>query len=377
MKPTPTLLTIATALALAAPTLGTQQTLQALQEKFAKERDDMLRKQRGQVTFEHIKEIAGRHAGQLEKFLAGDVTGTDRVNGRLMLTNIYLDVGEEEKARATLGALETGQAPALELVTAAEMAQLLGMQEKRDAWVDLALKIDSPFEERMALGMVLMTRLLEVDRGERLFARALKAAKDDEQKAKVMWYIAEATSHREDLSDGAYEAALAAIEKDYPDSYFGEVAADRLRAMAFRIGDPAIPLNGKDLSGKAVSLSDFAGKVVLLHFWGSWARESAEIADVLVEARNDFGDKGLVMLGVAIDEDRAQAAAAAKEAGMDWRHIFDGKVWMTDAALRYSVQNVPSYVLIGKDGKVAGLRMFLRDENGVGDFRQLVENALK
>ena len=140
---------------------------------------------------------------------------------------------------------------------------------------------------------------------------------------------------------------------------------------------PAIPLNGKDLSGKAVSLSDFAGKVVLLHFWGSWARESAEIADVLVEARNDFGDKGLVMLGVAIDEDRAQAAAAAKEAGMDWRHIFDGKVWMTDAALRYSVQNVPSYVLIGKDGKVAGLRMFLRDENGVGDFRQLVENALK
>ena len=63
--------------------------------------------------------------------------------------------------------------------------------------------------------------------------------------------------------------------------------------------------------------------------------------------------------------------------GITWRHIFDGKVWMTDAALRYSVQNVPSYVLIGKDGKVAGLRMFLRDENGVGDFRQLVENALK
>src|SRR5215211_4439544 len=54
----------------------------------------------------------------------------------------------------------------------------------------------------------------------------------------------------------------------------------------------------KDLRGRAVRLSDYKGKVVLLNFWATWCPPCrAEMPD-LVKMQRDYRSKGLQVIGI-------------------------------------------------------------------------------
>lgn len=60
-------------------------------------------------------------------------------------------------------------------------------------------------------------------------------------------------------------------------------------------------VNYTDVSGKAYTLADLTGKVVVVNFWATWCHPcQSEIPD-LSKAYAKFKDKGLVMLGVMTD----------------------------------------------------------------------------
>ena len=51
----------------------------------------------------------------------------------------------------------------------------------------------------------------------------------------------------------------------------GQEAADRLDVMVnLAVGRPAPEIEGVDMDGKPLRLSDYKGKVVVLVFWGTW-----------------------------------------------------------------------------------------------------------
>lgn len=57
----------------------------------------------------------------------------------------------------------------------------------------------------------------------------------------------------------------------YPSKKLSEVAAAELFAFQhLRIGRKAPDVEGEDVAGRALSLADYRGKVVLLDFWGHW-----------------------------------------------------------------------------------------------------------
>jgi hypothetical protein len=73
------------------------------------------------------------------------------------------------------------------------------------------------------------------------------------------------------------EDILEAVQKDYADvlsdgkKTLGEAAKGLLFELRnLQIGMTAPEIEGADIDGKKFKLSDYRGKVVVLHFWGSW-----------------------------------------------------------------------------------------------------------
>jgi thiol-disulfide isomerase/thioredoxin len=61
------------------------------------------------------------------------------------------------------------------------------------------------------------------------------------------------------------------------------------------------PLTGLD--GSVDSVAAYKGKVVLVNFWATWCQPCKEEIPWLIEFNQKYGPKGLVILGVAMDDE--------------------------------------------------------------------------
>ena len=68
---------------------------------------------------------------------------------------------------------------------------------------------------------------------------------------------------------------------------------------------PAAPdFTLSDMSGNTISLEQYRGKVVLLDFWATWCPPCRMTIPVLIKLQDEYRKKGLVILGVSIDDPR-------------------------------------------------------------------------
>lgn len=118
----------------------------------------------------------------------------------------------------------------------------------------------------------------------------------------------------------------------------------------------------QDVNGKAVKLSDFRGKYVLLDFWASWCGPCRRENPNVVAAYNNYKDKGFTVLGVSLDKpaDRDKWIAAIEKDGLPWTQVSDLKAWDNEAAKLYEVNAIPMNFLIDPNGKIIG--KYLRGE---------------
>ena len=351
--------------------LCAQATLKELERRFRAEVQQLAgsspsREQRDQQL--------DRHVGELRAFVEQTARGDDRWNGRLMLADLELVRGERDAAAKVLADIDRGEAPAMVLVTAATMAQHVGLKELRDGFVESAATKDAPLEDRMAMARLLMTVLREVERGEQIFEQALRAAKDDEQRALVRWHQADALRDREDLPENSGFNALEALAEELPKTYWGSVAKDRLRATRLKIGDAAIPFTTKTTKGSPWSLTAHRGEVVVLAFWTAADYDTPRLAATLKELRDE--NKGLAVLGVCLDRDPAEIQRAVRELGIDFDVVGDGKGPQSDVALRWFVEG-PVVHVVDKLGKVAGLGLHVGTNQGRAELDRVIQRSLK
>jgi thiol-disulfide isomerase/thioredoxin len=57
-----------------------------------------------------------------------------------------------------------------------------------------------------------------------------------------------------------------------------------------------------DLNGKPVKFSDFRGHVLIVDFWATWCAACRLEIPHFVELQKQYGDKGLMVIGVSLDE---------------------------------------------------------------------------
>jgi len=126
----------------------------------------------------------------------------------------------------------------------------------------------------------------------------------------------------------------------------------------------------ESLDGSKVSLSDYEGKVVLVNLWATWCSPCrAEIPD-LEAAYQAHKDRGLVILGVNIEDSLETVAPFVEEFDMSYPVVLD-----KDGELMkiYRVQGLPMSFIVDADGVIQVRHMgFLSGEQLASYLSQLL-----
>jgi peroxiredoxin len=105
-----------------------------------------------------------------------------------------------------------------------------------------------------------------------------------------------------------------------------------------------------DLDGNTVSLSDFAGKVVIIDLWATWCPPCKKEIPFLVSLYEEFKDQGLVIVGIGLDRGGASVLEPFVAANGVSYHVVVGN----DSVSRdYGVSGIPMTLMLGRDGLVA------------------------
>ncbi len=105
----------------------------------------------------------------------------------------------------------------------------------------------------------------------------------------------------------------------------------------------------KDMDGKEIRLTDNRGKVVLLAFSTTWCPHCKKMPPYLNKLLGTYGDRGLVMFNIDIQEPLKKVRAFAAKYGIKYGVLLDDKA---TAAKAYNVRGVPSLILVDKDGTI-------------------------
>ncbi len=112
----------------------------------------------------------------------------------------------------------------------------------------------------------------------------------------------------------------------------------------------APPFDLQDLNGKSVKLSDFKGKVVILDFWATWCPPCRAEIPHFVELQKQYRDKGLVIVGVSLDQGGPDVVSSfVKQQGINYPIVMGTE----DVSSRYGdIQAIPTTFVIDQNGNI-------------------------
>ena len=128
-------------------------------------------------------------------------------------------------------------------------------------------------------------------------------------------------------------------------------AVAALSAQTEELKPAKLNFSFKDTNGKKVSLSDFKGKVIVLDFWATWCVPCKKEIPGFIELQNRFGDRGLQIVGLSVDDTLNAAKTYAAQMKMNYPILLaEGK---EDILKAYDpIPSIPVSVIIDRRGMI-------------------------
>src|SRR5215468_7938777 len=116
--------------------------------------------------------------------------------------------------------------------------------------------------------------------------------------------------------------------------------------------EPAPHFSATTTSGDKFNNDSIKGKVVLLEFWTTWCGYCAEEAAFVDKIGKELASKGLILLAIDVGESKKTVKKYLEQ------HPRDCKIVLmedTNLAAMYQANSYPIYVVIDRDGFIAGI----------------------
>ena len=125
------------------------------------------------------------------------------------------------------------------------------------------------------------------------------------------------------------------------------------RSASSDVGRAAPDFVLEEPDGTTLRLSDLRGKPVLVNFWASWCTECRQEMPDIVRAYDANAAKGLVVVGVDLQENAAAVQHFAREFGMTYPLVIDRNGGVADTwRIGGPVEGIPSSYFIDANGIV-------------------------
>ena len=133
-----------------------------------------------------------------------------------------------------------------------------------------------------------------------------------------------------------------------PIDYYSKLQPNEFKPSV-KVGDVLPSFQAVDLNGEPVTLNDYKGQVVIIHFFATWEATATDVAP-MVRLFNRYKDAGLAVVGVAMDARRERVTQLVAKENVPYPVVFDEKAWNNAVAKLYGVRSLPTTLIVGRDG---------------------------
>lgn len=140
-------------------------------------------------------------------------------------------------------------------------------------------------------------------------------------------------------------------------------------AAASKDKEPAPRFSATTTTGEKFTNQTIKGKVVLFEFWTTWCGFCADEAAFVDKIGKELAPKGLILLAIDVGESKKTVRKYLEQ------HPRDCKIVMmedTNLAAMYQATAYPIYVVVDRDGFIAGTQ---RGAGGEEALRSLIAHA--
>ncbi len=134
-------------------------------------------------------------------------------------------------------------------------------------------------------------------------------------------------------------------------------------------GEPAPRFRAKTTTGIQFNNASVKGKVVLFEFWTTWCKYCEAEAELVDDIAKEFADKDLIVLAVDVLEPDQKVKKYLADHPRSVPIVLTKD---TNLAAMYSATSYPIYVVIDRDGNIAGEQ---RGAAGKARLRRLLKRA--
>jgi len=116
-----------------------------------------------------------------------------------------------------------------------------------------------------------------------------------------------------------------------------------------------------DALDQPFSISSLKGKIVFIDIWSSTCKPCREEMPDLIKLYEKYKDKGFVVIGISLDDDKTKWINAIKKDQQPWQQFCELKPWPnTYMFKKWGITWMPYNFLIGRDGKLVDKEIPIR-----------------